>query len=370
MINEFDITSYEPIDYRGWVFGEGARRGENIKRLGLLNPLQERLWDFAYTPQDQRDDPGQGEMVTIHSNRLPDFLSYDESELDAGEIERIRNLATISAIYHDTGFWGFDVEKWDKKVKAGQTEGVQNVNLRRPHQMISSALFGAGAFQSGLFGYLHGEDFREVAVNIGDHDTRDMPASESGEVFRAADIMWRLSLPHLKRYIKGKSPEKFLELMEDVGLYPESPLYLRDRETQIGKLEIANTIYSAFPDEAEDLLRAKDKTHLTKLPRFQTELRKIANGILVDYPKEAVDLLGVLERDIPEKSTFANRDCQPSFHQYDIVLRDLWSTISGDNRHQDRAKEIADLFDRANTMKRFGYEKELARIKEFYGAIA
>ena len=93
---KFDLNSYNPIDYSKWVVGDEARTGVNI--LHLLNEKERAIWDMAIPFQDQRDDPGQGEMVTYFAIQL---LNYMEGR---------REIVVPAAMLHDTGWYAMNID--------------------------------------------------------------------------------------------------------------------------------------------------------------------------------------------------------------------------------------------------------------------
>ena len=52
-----DIKTYKPLDYKIWILGNEARKGVNIKRLGILSKEELQIWNESIPYQDQRDDP-------------------------------------------------------------------------------------------------------------------------------------------------------------------------------------------------------------------------------------------------------------------------------------------------------------------------
>lgn len=270
-MEKFSIEKYTPIDYRTWVLGNPAREGVNLKRLNVLTRRELKLWDAFIPYQDQRDDPGQGEWVTLHVIKLLDFVPGG-----------IREVAVPASEGHDSGFYGYDPQFWKRLVASGgQTEGEI---ARRPHQNRGIG-FSAMIFER--IGYPP-EEFRpEIYDIIGDHDTRFLPTTLSGRIVRAADYTWRVSLPCLEIYLpsmikkeklrqnepweekyKKKSPEVlFLEASEKSALEGKPPFNLESPEYEIARLEFVNSTYFKFGEK---------RARRVLLPKYLPELERIA----------------------------------------------------------------------------------------------
>lgn len=247
----FSFKNYKPIDYRKWVIGNKARKGVNIKKLGILNQEELKIWDAAIPYQDQRDDPGQGEMVTIFAHELLKYYPAD------------RGVAILGAIVHDIGQYGCDPDAWKKLViSGGDTEAISK---RLPHQIRGSLLAGR-IFEK--IKYPNEKAQLEIADIIGDHDTRFLPTTNSGEIVRGADLLWRVTLPCLETYYKEKGVKEAYEIIQQDSIYMNPPKSLRKIEKQIGRIELANTLHYKFGNKVYDLL---------KKGNYGKELKKIVD---------------------------------------------------------------------------------------------
>ena len=92
--------SYTPIDYSNWELGDSARNGVNIKKLDLLNPNELEILNATTPYQDQRNDPGHGELTAYFAIKLLD------------DIPGTREVVVPAAILHDSGWWGVDPDYW------------------------------------------------------------------------------------------------------------------------------------------------------------------------------------------------------------------------------------------------------------------
>jgi len=257
-MEKFDFETYRPINYKNWILGDKAREGINVKRLNLLNKEELNLFNLAIPFQDQRDDPGQGEIVTYFTL---EFLKYYPGD---------RKIAVPAAILHDIGFYGTDPSAWKKLVdKAkGNVEKIRKTTdteeKRRPHQNRGALLAGRLLERTNW-----PEKYNnEIADIIGDHDTRKLPTTENGEIVRAADLLWRITLPQMEIYHQNKSPEKILAINQGAALYMEPPRALREIELKIGEIETVNSLFFKFHGKSEKILRESYPRELEKIIEF------------------------------------------------------------------------------------------------------
>ena len=244
------LKDYTPIDYRKWIIGDDARKGVNIKRLNLLSSKELEILEEAIPFQDQRNDPGQGEIVAYFAIQLLKYIQGD------------REITVPAAILHDIGFYGCDPNAWKNLVKSGgNTESEAN---RRPHQ--NRGLILAGRILEKV-GYPERYN-NDIADIIGDHDTRKLPVTDNGKIVRASDLLWRVTYPMLQQYHPCASPKETLEKLENKSIYMPEPHNLGEIETQIGRVELVNTLFFKFSDEAQKLLR----------PKYEQELEKIVES--------------------------------------------------------------------------------------------
>ena len=256
MAKKFDFNKYKSIDYRKWILGDRAREGANIKRLGILNEGELKVWNYAIPYQDQRNDPGQGEIVTYFAI---EFLKYFKGD---------RGVVVPTAILHDTGWYYGDAKAWKKLVKSSGMSSVGAIlkatdteEQRRPHQNRGNLIAGRILERAGW-----PEKYdKKIADIIGDHDTRKLPTTESGRIVRAADILWRVSYPCLQAYYRDSPVSKILEVCEGTALYMPSPRNLRSIELEIAKIEMVNTLFFKFGDVAEPVLKLKYEKELIKI---------------------------------------------------------------------------------------------------------
>ena len=225
--------------------GDKAREGINLINLGLLNSKELEIWKEAIPYQDQREDPGQAELVTYFAIQLLNYVKAD------------RNIVVPAAMMHDIGFYKTDVNELKSSVKSGQTEGEMK---RRPHQNRGIGL--AGRILERV-GYPEEYHFPIFDV-IGDHDTRLLPTTVEGQVVRDADLLWRITYPCLKVYLKDKDAEEVLKSFEKSCRNLKPGLELEPSEfdlspiaLEIARKEVVNTIKYRFPKEANELLKQK-----------------------------------------------------------------------------------------------------------------
>jgi len=235
---------YTPIDYKNWTLGDPAREGINLKRLGLLNQLELAVWENAIPYQDQRDDPGQGEIVTYFTLKLLEFLPGN------------REVVVPAAILHDTGFYGYDSDAWKKLVSSGKK--IETEENRRPHQ--NRGILLAGRILERVN---YPEEYHfEIADIIGDHDTRKLPTTQNGTIVRSADQIWRLTYPCLSIYHPDLNPGETLKKLEESALNLPPPFDLGRIENQIARLELTNTMLFAFGNGVIPMLSAQYKNEL------------------------------------------------------------------------------------------------------------
>jgi hypothetical protein len=247
---EFNFNDYQPINYRTWILGDKAREGVNLMKLGLLDYREYKIFKAAAPYQDQRDDPGQGEMVAYFTIKLLDYLPGN------------REVAVPAAILHDTGYYGIDANAWKNLVNTG--EDTNNEASRRPHQNRGCLLAGRILEKTN---YPEEHHF-EIADIIGDHDTRNLPTTESGEIMRAADLLWRCTFPGIEAYMPNASPDEWVKRMESKAFNYSQKHKLGKIESQIGKIELVNTMLTKFQEEAECILHSKYKKELEKVKNF------------------------------------------------------------------------------------------------------
>ncbi len=247
----FNFEKYSPIDYRKWVLGDKARSGINIQSLGILSKDELRVLKLAEPYQDQRDDPGQAEIVAYFSIVLLKYLPGN------------RKVVIPAALCHDIGWYGVDSDYWKNLIKSNKF--TESEEIRRPHQNRGCLLSGKIITQAKYPGSIN--DQLEVADIIGDHDTRKLPTTPSGKIVRAADLLWRVTFPHCQIYLKDKTPREILNIVELIAIEMKAPHNLDNIEKQIGRIELVNTLYYKFGEECKKILS----------PKYSMELRKIIN---------------------------------------------------------------------------------------------
>ena len=257
---EFNPKTYQRIDYRKWVLGDKARQGINIKKLGILTSNELKVWKEAEQYQDARNDPGHGEITAYFAIKLLDFLPGN------------REIAIPTAICHDIGWYGNDPEAWQRKVKEAQKTGnlksLNDTDVRMEHQ-IKGAELAKRVFER--VGYPSKRFYNKSFDIIKDHDTRLEPTTESGKVVRDADYSWRVTLPCNQIYLFSKgitNPQEVLKIAEEVCLESKPPHNLKGPSKQIARIEIANTLYHKFQEEAEQALKPKYSRELEIIKNF------------------------------------------------------------------------------------------------------
>src|SRR3989344_4142923 len=244
------IFNYTPLNYGGWVLGDEAREGVNIKKLGLMNECESEIWNNAVPYQDKRDDPGQAEIVTYSAIKLLEYIPGK------------REIVVPSAILHDIGWYGNDPQLWDKLMEKhkGSLKSLDSEAIRRPRQNRGLLLAGRVLEKSRYFENHLYESWLEIADIIGDHDTKQLPTTENGKIMRAADLMWRMSYPHAERYFHNCSPEEVVKNINDSTFSLSDEKGLRPLEKRIARIELANTLKFKFKDEVgEEISREFSK---------------------------------------------------------------------------------------------------------------
>jgi len=225
---EFKTENYELIDYKCWNLGDKARKGINIKRLGLLKSEELNIFNESIPYQDQRNDPGHGEMTAYFTLKLLQYLP--------GE----REIAVPAAILHDTGWSGGDPTTWKKLVDSG--ENTEGEIRRRPHQNRGCLVAGRILERVNYPKEYH----NEIADIIGDHDTRKLPATDSGKIVRAADLLWRVTYPHAQIYMQDKNPEHIRKRIDETCLNKSLLPHLGEIGSLMALIEFENTMLFKF----------------------------------------------------------------------------------------------------------------------------
>lgn len=258
------MKRYQPIDYGTWILGDKAREGVNIKRLNLLTPDELRVWEEAVPYQDQRNDPGHGEIATYFAIKVLDYLSGK------------REIAIPATICHDTGWYGDDPEAWKELVEKHKDnlQALEGEAMRRPHQNRGILLAGRILEKAKYFDKYPIKNWLEIADAIGDHDTRKLPVTENGKILRIGDFLWRASYPCMRSYSADFDPDQVKKRIEEVCLYePNSPL--DEVGFEIAKLELANTMYFKFGEKQARKVLAKDyNSELQRIEEFYRESNK------------------------------------------------------------------------------------------------
>ncbi|MBS3079321.1 hypothetical protein J4218_04320 [Candidatus Pacearchaeota archaeon] len=247
----FSTDKYTPIDYLTWILGDEARKGANIKRLGVLRPRELKLLEAFVPYQDCRNDPGHGEISTLIGIRLLDYLPG------------IREIVVPAVLGHDTGWYGTDPDAWKRLVEANK-ENLKSLDSevnRRPHQNRGIIVSGR-IFQK--IGYPDEKYHFEIADIIGDHDTRKLPTTDSGRIMRIADLLWRVTYPCVQIYMANLCSEEIFKRVKETCIEGEKT-HLGEIGLRIGRLEFANTMFFKFGKEARKVL----------LPEYKEELERI-----------------------------------------------------------------------------------------------
>ena len=136
MSKEIKEINYTPINYRDWIVGDEARSGINIKKLKILTSEEHKILEEAIPYQDQREDPGQAELVTYFASNLLQYVQ-----------DAKREIAIPSAILHDIGWYGGESDYWKKLVASGGE--TESEGKRRPHQNRGLLLAGKVLNETG-----------------------------------------------------------------------------------------------------------------------------------------------------------------------------------------------------------------------------
>ena len=229
------LKDHKPIDYNNWIIGDRAREGANLIFLNLLNSEELEIWKEAILYQDQREDPGQAELVTYFAIQLLNYIKAD------------RNIVIPAAMMHDLGWYKTDVKKWKELLESGKTEGEE---VRRPHQ--NRGVFLAGKIL-GKLNYPEEYNF-SIADIIGDHDTRLLPTTVEGQVVRDADLIWRVTYPCLRISMMSKNYEEVLAKFENTCINLRGHLGLGPIALEIAKIELVNTIEYRFSQDVPNII--------------------------------------------------------------------------------------------------------------------
>ncbi len=254
---EFNLDSYQPIDYREWILGDECRKAVNLKRLNMLNDREISLIEISSKYQDCRNDPGHGEFATYSALRLLPY--YPNAK---------REVVVPTVWVHDMGFYGEDPSSWQKLVAEarakGNLKGLDDEVRRRPHQnrgcFLSRELFQ-------IAGYPPKEYYLESEYIIGDHDIRKHPTTVNGKIMRTADLLWRTSYPQAQIYMANLEPEEILQMIEKTCLKGERT-HLGEIGIQIARLDFANTMFYKFGEKAFPLLEQEYSKELKKIIRL------------------------------------------------------------------------------------------------------
>ena len=164
---------------------------------------------------------------------------------------------------HDTGWYGQDPAAWKKFVDAVKSEysnsnGIlRSEKICRPHQNKSLLIGGIILERAGYFDRNPAEYWLEIADIVGDHDTRSLPTTDSGRIVRAGDHLWRVSFPAMEIYFPDLPLEQALIRMKE-DTFQEPPFTLEGIESDVGRLELANTLVFKFgKDKAAKVLKER-----------------------------------------------------------------------------------------------------------------
>lgn len=241
---EFQIEKYSPVIYKDWIIGEKARKGVNIKRLNILTENELKIWDESVPYQDQRNDPGHGEITAYFALKLLNYMQGN------------RKIAVPAAILHDTGWYGNDPKAWKRLVDANRNnlKALEIEANRRPHQNRGILIAGRILEKTDYFKRNPFPDCLEIADIIGDHDTRKLPASNNGRIVRIADLIWRVTYPHSQIYMANEGFEEIYKRVKETCLSKELLPCLGEIGEKITRIEFVNTICFKFPKKAQKLL--------------------------------------------------------------------------------------------------------------------
>lgn len=257
MLSSMEIEGYKPLDYKTWVFGDKAREGVNIKRLEILTQEELKLWEASMPYQDQRDDPGHGEMTVYFALKLLDYLPGN------------RKIVVPAAMLHDTGWYGCNPKAWKKSVHQNRNnlQKLETEEKRRPHQNRGILIAGKILETTGYFNKNPLKYGLEIADIIGDHDTRKLPASDNGKVVRISDLFWRVTYPHAQIYMLNESPKAILKRSKETCLSNELLPHLGEVGTKIARTELVNTMCFKFPEQKIGFLKEEFAEELELIKR-------------------------------------------------------------------------------------------------------
>jgi len=252
---KFNPLTYKPINYRTWVLGNQAREGVNIKRLNILTSQELKLWEASKKYHDAREDPGHAEISTYFAIKLLPYYP-----------KAIREIVVPTIMVHDDGWYGGDQRAWKRAVqeaqKAGDLKSLDSPEKRKAHQ-DKGAEMALERFKE--VGYPPKRYWKGCARIIKYHDTRDDPRGEpptpSGRAVWDSDYLYRVTLPCNQTYLFSvgiTDPREVVKRAEDCCLNGEPPKNLEAVAQQIAKIELANTIFFKFPEQADEVLREKD----------------------------------------------------------------------------------------------------------------
>ncbi len=244
---KFSLETYKLIDYKQWDF---SGLGANIYHL--LTPIEKRIWREAIPVQDMRDDEGQGEVVTLFTLRLLDYIDAN------------REIAVPAAILHDTGFSRIP-NAGDAHRAAAKAGKAGDVSYRKIHQD-----FGVEIAKEILWKLNYNPShIQKICEIIGDHDTRLNEPSLDGKVMMDADILWRFTLPQFNAYKDTETPTGSLtELLSRYERIISKPKRFYTQEgIALARVEFANTLMRIYPDGAQSILEPNYSAELERLSK-------------------------------------------------------------------------------------------------------
>lgn len=237
------MDEYEPINWDKWKEnwkGEGKGKGQNIKPF--LSQEYWEIWKAMLPNQDQRNDPGHGEVVTYFACEL------------CGIFNENPDVVIPAAIFHDTGYevGGDEFRKAFLDVPKNEQEEKEQKLIQRlirlEHQIIGS--HKAYDFLNIIEWPV--EHISEIQYIINDHDTRILETTMNGKIMQDADILWRFTLAQMEEYyddIVGRDGS-LLNYMENVELAIPNRFHYLESE-KIARNELVNTLYkSKWPEDS------------------------------------------------------------------------------------------------------------------------